>query len=92
VYKIGTVSVTVAEGKVTVDYRLVSKEIKVSSEFMTIIPALEDVTTVDQEAFTAYAFGEAIDIQAVAGDDATALIYICNVVDYNTGIDGVEVM
>ena len=79
------------DGKLTVTYKLVSNEIKVSSEFLTVIPALEDVTTVDQEAFTAYAFGEEIDMKAVLGDSTTALIYICNVVDYNTGMDGVSV-
>lgn len=82
VYRIGTVTVTVAEGNVTVDYDLCTDEIIVHDEFMTLFASLEDVTTVDQAAFTEYAYGEAISIQE-ALNGTTGYLYLCNVVTYH---------
>lgn len=82
IYRIGTVTVTVAEGNVTVDYDLVTDEIIVHDEFVTLFASLEDVTTVDQAAFTEYAYGEAINIQE-ALNGTTGYLYLCNVVTYH---------
>lgn len=82
IYRIGTVTVTVAEGNVTVDYDLCTDEIIVHDEFMTLFASLEDVTTVDQAAFTEYAYGEAINIQE-ALNGTTGYLYLCNVVTYH---------
>lgn len=87
VFRIGTVTLTVSEGTLTVDYDLISNEIVVDSEFLTLFASLEDVTTVDQAAFTNYAYGEPINIQE-ALNGTTGYIYLCNGVSYHDQIPG----
>ena len=81
---IGYVTVTVADGTVTIDCSYVSDEVKVHSEFCTILPSLAETTTLDQAQLKNYAFGEPISIADELGGDTKVLLFICNVVDYNT--------
>ena len=57
---------------------------KVHSEFCTILPSLTETTTLDQAQLKNYAFGEPISITDEMGGDTKVLLFICNVVDYNT--------
>ena len=91
VHKIGTVTVTVAEGNVTIAYELVNpRHIRVNEEFMTILPSLTAVETVDPEELTGFAFGEPISIQEDLGGDTKVLLFICNKVIYQEGTAGVN--
>ncbi len=83
-YVIGEVIVTVEEGNVTVECEYFSDDIKVKSEFCTFLPSLAETVTVNQEELTNYAFGEPISIEEALAGDTKVLLYICNVVDYNT--------
>ena len=90
-HKIGTVTVTVAEGNVTVTYKLYNEmAIDVTEEFLTILPNLADITTLDFEELTAYNFGEAISIQDALGGDTKVLLFICNKVVYQEDTCGIK--
>ena len=83
-YIIGKVNVTVADGKVTVDCEYVSKDVKVKEEFCTFLPSLADVTTLEQSELKNFPFGEEISIADDLAGDTKVLLYICNVVDYDS--------
>ena len=87
---IGNVTVKVAGGKVTVDYTLNSKQMKVNSEFITFLPSISDVTSIKHDELKAYAFGQEIDITEVLGGDTKVLLYVCNRVLYDSDTNGVE--
>ncbi len=90
-YIIGKVFVTVSDGTVTVDCDYVSHDINVKSEFCTFLPSLAETVTVDQAKLTNYAFGEAINIADDLAGDTKVLLYICNVVDYNSDLPIVRI-
>ena len=83
-YIIGSVTVTVADGTVTIDCSYVSEDVKVHSEFCTFLPSLGEITTVDPAQLPSYDFGEAISIADALNGDTKVLLYICNMVDYHT--------
>lgn len=87
---IGNVTVKVAGGKVTVDYVLNSKQMKVNSEFVTFLPSIGDVTTIKHEELKVYAFGQEIDIAEELGGDTKVLLYVCNRILYDSDTNGVE--
>ncbi|MBQ8555944.1 MAG: hypothetical protein IJ438_08735 [Clostridia bacterium] len=87
---IGTVTVTVAEGNVTVTYDLVNKNIILDGEFLTILPSLSAVETLDQGKLTAYTFGEPISIADQLAGDTKVLLYIRNEVRYRDDILGLK--
>lgn len=83
-YIIGSVTVTVADGMVTIDCSYVSEDVKVYSEFCTFLPSLGEITTLDQAQLPSYDFGEAISIADAFNGDTKVLLFICNVVDYHS--------
>lgn len=87
---IGNVTVKVAGGKVTVDYVLNSKQMKVNSEFVTFLSSIGDVTTIKHDELKAYAFGQEIDIEDDLGGDTKVLLYVCNRILYDSDTNGVE--
>ncbi len=88
---IGTVSVEVKEGNVTVTYDLVNNyEIHNYGEFLTILPSLADVTEVDIDEMTNYAYGEPISIEEDLGGDTKVLLFMCNNVLYPEDAAGIE--
>ena len=90
-HHIGTVTVNVAEGNVTVTYKLFNEgATDVVEEFMTILPAIADVTALDFDAMTNFAYGEPISIQDVLGGDTKVLLFICNKVIYQEETFGVK--
>ena len=72
VHKIGTVTLTVANGTVTVDYDFFVKPITVQSDFFTFFSDLAAIETVDTNKLNGYKFGEAITI----GDDTNVIFYL----------------
>jgi len=88
---IGTVTVTVADGAVTVDYDML-KDINLRSEFMTLFSDFASVTTLDESQLTAYPFGEQISIANDLGGDTKVLLYIHNSVNYPSDISGLELL
>ena len=90
-HKIGTVTVVVKEGAVTVSYELNKhSDIKVIEEFMTILPSLAEVAELDFAVLTNYAYDEAISIQDQLGGDTKVLLFICNQVVYEEGSFGIQ--
>ena len=90
-HHIGTVTVNVAEGNVTVTYKLFNEgATDVVEEFMTILPAIADVTALDFDAMTNFAYGEPISIQDVLGGDTKVLLFICNKVIYQEETFGIK--
>lgn len=83
-YVIGQVTVKVAEGMVTINCTYVSEDVKVREAFCTLLPSLAETETLNQNSLTHYAFGEPISIADELGGDTKVLLFICNVVDYNT--------
>ena len=83
-YIIGSVTVTVADGTVTIDCSYVSEDVKVYSEFCTFLPSLGEITTLDQAQLPSYDFGETISIADAFNGDTKVLLFICNVVDYHS--------
>ena len=90
IHVIGTLTVIVADGTVTVDYDLISNEISVKSEFMTIFASLADVDSIDPEDLTGYAFGQPISIADDLGGDTQVLIYVNNECHYPDNIYGLQ--
>ena len=88
---IGTVTMTVFEGAVTITYELVNPHfIQLVEEFMTILPSLEAVEVVDVEEMTNYPFGEPISIQEDLGGDTKVLLFIRNKVIYRDDTVGIK--
>lgn len=84
---IGKVTVTVQDGNVTVYCQYNSTRVNVKSEFCTFLPSLAETTTVDQKKLTNYGFGTPISIADDLGGDTKVLLYICNLVDYDTSMN-----
>ena len=72
IHKIGTVTLTVADGAVTVDYDLYAEPITLKSAFFTLFSDLAAIETLDTAALEGYAFGEAITL----GEDTTRILYV----------------
>ncbi|MGN0795173.1 MAG: hypothetical protein ACI4MG_11980 [Aristaeellaceae bacterium] len=90
-YMIGLVTVKVAEGTVTIDCDYVSDEVKVHETFCTLLPSLAETETLDLAQLKNYAFGEPISVAEDLGGDTKVLLFIRNVVDYNTGMPVVRI-
>ncbi len=91
IHVIGTVTVTVKEGFVTVTYELFNAHtVTVYEEFMTLVPALSALTELDYEKMTGYAYGEPISIQETLGGDTKVLLLMRNLAMYDEGVRGVE--
>lgn len=90
-HKIGTATVLVQNGNVTVTYRVNNPNtIFVYDEFMTILPSLADVTKLDYDSMTNYAYGEPISIEETLGGDTKVLLLLRNRAAYKEGAQGVE--
>ena len=91
IHKIGTVTVLVQNGTVTVTYDIINtRDIEVYQEFLTFLPSLADVTELDFDNMTAFAYGEAISIEEQLGGDTKVLLVMRNLCIYTEGISGIE--
>ena len=71
-HKIGTVTLTVANGAVTVDYDIFVEPITFNSKFFTLVSDLEALETLNTKKLTGYEFGEAITL----GEDTNLVLYL----------------
>ena len=86
-WKIGTVTVTVEGDRVMVDYLMNEDiittdtwdDVTVDTEYVNLFT---DAESIDIDAESNFAFGEAISISADLGGDTIVALYVCNQVDY----------
>ncbi len=88
IHVIGTMTVKVADGKVTVTYSLNSKEMSVKAESLSIVSGLDAITNLEE--LPAFNFGEEISIADQLGGDTMVVIYVKNVVHYESDVLGVK--
>ena len=86
-YIIGQVKATVAEGNVMVEVTYSDKRIVVRSEFCTLLPSLGQVAALDMAQLKNYPFGTPISIGNDLAGDTKVLLFICNEIDYNSGMN-----
>lgn len=90
-HQIGTATVLVKDGKVTVTTKVNNaRNIAYKEEFLTFIPALADLTEVNFETMTNYAFGEEISIEEALGGDTKVLLLMRNRAWYEDTANGVN--
>ena len=82
VNKVGSVTVKVANGAVTVDYKVAYPAVEKDMAF-TILPDLAGVTDVDIGKQKTYAFGQEISIADDLGGDTRVLLFVSGHVDYD---------
>ena len=82
---IGTVTVEVSEGNVTVGYALTAKQAKVSDEYITFFPDFESIVSLEPDDLRGqgYAFAAPISIENQLKGDTSQLLFIRNVVTYH---------
>ena len=92
VHIIGTVLVTVEDGKATVAYKLDTKKIKVKEEFLTFLPDLASVNSVEPEKMEDlwYKLNEPFPVNEKLQNAGNALMFMRLVIDYDIYADGVE--
>ena len=88
-YQIGTVYVTVLDGRIRVTYQLVNPALKFSDEFITFLPGLEAFRGADPAFYRNYAFGIWYDLEEDLGcGDGLTLLFIRNRLNYEKGTPG----
>ncbi len=91
IHKIGYVTVAVADGNVTVTYKLFnSLEVHMYEEFLAILPSLSSIEELDYESMTTYEFREPISIEESLGGDTKVLLVLRNRALYKHGAKGVD--
>lgn len=75
-FMIGTVSVTVADGNVTVDYHLLNGEIYLKQDSLTWFLSPAEITDDALEPLGAYTSGQPVDIAKELGGAPAAILYI----------------
>ena len=86
IHKIGTVTLTVADGNVTVDYNIDAYPVTVNSEFFSIFPNLAAIETIDTSKLTGFEFGEKIAL----GEDKNVIFYLYMEVVYHSDVANSE--
>ncbi|MPN08129.1 hypothetical protein SDC9_155407 [bioreactor metagenome] len=90
-YRIGTTQVTVKNGQVSASYEVTADKVEVKEEFMTFLPGLEELVSVEPVALAdrAVPFGTSVDIASL-GKSGQALFFMRLVVTYDIYADGVQ--
>ncbi len=83
-YIVGTLTMTIRDGKLTVDYTLNSNTIDVTLEFFTILNQISDIHVYEPEKLLNLNMKvrEPIDLQEKFGDDRNLVLYFCSRIDY----------
>ena len=83
-YIVGTVTLTIKEGKLTVDYTLKGDTIKVTLEFFTILPQIKAITVYEPEKLLDknMKVRTPIDLEENFGEDRNLVLYFCSRIDY----------
>jgi len=89
-YVIGEVTVTVKNGKVTVDYEYFSKDIQDGREYFTFFPDFESITRKDMDNFQKrYLYGKSYSIEEKLGGDTDVILFVCNTATFEKNSRGV---
>ena len=83
-YIVGQVVLTVADGTVTVECNYVSEWVQVRQEFLTFLHSIEETESLEPEKLMGYSFGEPISIEGDLNGDTKLLLYINNVINFNS--------
>ena len=86
---IGKVTVSVADGQVTVSYKTIN-HVEMKSDFLTFFADLASVTTLDESQLIGYSFGEPVSIADQLGGDTKVLLYIHGNAVYRDDARGLE--
>jgi len=82
-YYMGICTVTVRDGKVTVDYTLPKGQITLEDQCMAWFTDLSQITTGFLEnPVSSFRYGQPVDIEEELGGAKTALLFMCNHVSY----------
>ena len=83
-YIVGTVTVTIRDGKMTVDYTLNSKTIDMKLEFFTVLSKIKDITVYEPEQLMDLQMKvrQPIDLEEKFGEDRNLVLYFCSRADY----------
>ena len=84
-YVVGTVTLEIQDGMLTLNYHVNSDKLNVTLEFYTILPSISEISKYEPEAlYGQYAMrvGEPIDLKEAFGEDTNLVLYFCSGVDY----------
>ncbi|MGI6634230.1 MAG: hypothetical protein ACOX7B_03540 [Christensenellales bacterium] len=92
IYRVGTATVAVKEGQLTVTYKTL-KGVTVHSEYLAIYPDLEAAIAQNAADLGGVSLkpGKPISIADTLGGDTSVLLLMCNRVTYDTDVDGLSV-
>ena len=88
IHVVGTMTVKVQDGKVTVTYSLINKEMSVKAESLSIVSGLDAITTLEE--MPVFTFGEEISIADQLGGDTMVVIFVNNIVHYESDVLGLK--
>lgn len=92
VYRVGTATVAVKEGQLTVTYKTL-EGVTVHSEYLAVYPDVETALAQDAAGLggVSLKFGEPVSIADTLAGDTSVLLLMCNRVSYDTGVEGLTV-
>ena len=86
---VGSVRVTVENGRFTVDYTYNSKAIKPGREYFTFFKDFESITRKDMDNFKKhYTYGKTYSIEEKLGGDTDVILFVCNTATYRATASG----
>ena len=88
IHVVGTMTVKVQDGKVTVTYTLNNEEMSVKAESLSIVSGLDAITTLEE--MPVFTFGEEISIADQLGGDTMVVIFVNNIVHYESDVLGLK--
>jgi len=83
-YIVGSLTITIRDGKMTVDYTLNSSTIDITLEFFTVLNQIQDIKVYEPEKLLNLNMKvrQPIDLQEKFGDDRNLVLYFCSRADY----------
>ena len=89
-YVIGTVTVTVKDGSVTVDYEYFSRDIEAGREYFTFFNDFDSITREDINRLPKhYMYGKSYSIEEKLGGDTDVILFVCNTATFEKTSGGV---
>ena len=89
-YVIGSVTVTVKDGEVTVDYAYNSRDVQPGREYFTFFADYDSVTREDLSRLPKhYSYGKTYSIEEKLGGDTDVILFVCNTATFEKTSRGV---
>lgn len=89
-YVIGSVTVTVKDGEVTVDYAYNSRDVQPGREYFTFFADYDSVTREDLNRLPKhYSYGKTYSIEEKLGGDTDVILFVCNTATFEKTSRGV---